>query len=149
LSCEEYVFINIEFVPFARVSFVETTIDDLKQRRAHIVSLGQKKHLISECEDHIAEEDDTVGNGQRTLGQCQFSGIGLECGMDEIIVPRLNDESTGGNEQYATDQAEEDVDALVDWGRQEITCEQTNQDDGVTKEGTRSKDNGMMISFTQ
>lgn len=80
--------------------------------------------LISEGEDDVTEENDAVDNGQTTLGQSQFTGIGFECWMNEIIIPFLNDESTGGNEQCTSDQAEENIDALVDWGGQQIACEQ-------------------------
>lgn len=73
--------------------------------------------LIPECEDDITEEDDAVDNSQWSLGDAQFPGVGLESLSNVVIVPFLQDKSTGGNEQHTSHQAEGDVDALVDWGR--------------------------------
>lgn len=74
--------------------------------------------LISECEDGIDEEHRPVDDGQRTLGDGQSAPLGLEAAF-----PGLQDQHAGRDEHGASQQAEEQVDLLVDRVSEEMTCD--------------------------
>lgn len=40
--------------------------------------------------------------------------------MKEVIIPVLNNKGTSGDKQSTTNQAEENVDAFVDWSTQDV-----------------------------
>lgn len=73
--------------------------------------------LISERKDGIDEEHRPVDDGQRALGDGQAAALGLEAAF-----PGLQDQDTGRDEHGASEQAEEQVDLLVDRVAQEMTC---------------------------
>lgn len=108
------------------------------------VSVRFQTSLISEREDGIDEEHRPVDDGQRSLGDGQPATLGLEAAF-----PGLQDQDAGRDEHGASQQAEEQIDLLVDRVAQEMTSKQTNQDDRVTDEGTGNEQDGHLVGFTQ
>lgn len=68
--------------------------------------------LISKCEDDIDEEENSVENGQSTLGHAEILSV-ARCPADQLpcrrIVPELDDQGTGCDEHSAADQREENI----------------------------------------
>lgn len=100
--------------------------------------------LISEGEDGIEEEHHAVDDGYRTLGEGQPPTFGLEAAL-----PGLQNQHPGRDEHGASDQAEENVDLLVDRVAHQVASEETDQDDGISDEGTGNEHNRHVFSFTQ
>lgn len=100
--------------------------------------------LIAEREHGVEEEQHTVDDGQRTLGDGQPAALRLEAAL-----PGLQHQHAGRDEHGAADQAEEDVDLLVDGGAHQVASKQTNQDDAETDEGSGHEHDGQLIAFAQ
>lgn len=69
-------------------------------------------HLISECKDDVDQEDDAVGEGDRSLGDAGFLVVAGERSSDLSgpgVVPVLEDEDSAGDEQSSTNQWEEEI----------------------------------------
>lgn len=77
-------------------------------------------NLIAESENYIYEEQNTVDNGQPSLGYGQFMGFSFEESIRSIF-PILKNESTSCDEQSASNQTEEDINAFVDWCAQNVS----------------------------
>lgn len=100
--------------------------------------------LVAEREHGVEEEQHAVHDGQRTLGDGQPAAFRLEAAL-----PGLQDEDTGRDEHGAADQAEEDVDLLVDGVAHQVASEQTNQDDTETDKGSGDQHDRHFVGFTQ
>lgn len=64
-------------------------------------------NLISECKDDVDQEDDSVGEGNRSLGDAGFLVVAGETSKDLSapgVVPELQDEDSAGDEQSGTNQ---------------------------------------------
>lgn len=73
--------------------------------------------LTAVCEEDVEQEEDSVDDGQRSLGHGVATRLRLEA-----AVPVLDDQHSGGNEERTPDQAEEGVDALVQGGADQVAC---------------------------
>lgn len=69
--------------------------------------------------DRADQVQNTVDQGQNTLGICQLIVLGP---AEQNIVVVLNEQASGDEEHDATDQAEDDVDALANGRSQEKCC---------------------------
>lgn len=65
--------------------------------------------FVAKCENGIESKEHTIDNGQGGLDQGQVAGPG-----PERELPGFDDEYTAGHEKSAAEDAEENVDALVD-----------------------------------
>jgi hypothetical protein len=75
--------------------------------------------LISECEDDIDEEDDAVDDGEGALGDASGLVILRDESLertDSRVIPELDDEDSGEDEQDAADDREENV-----WKAQKVS----------------------------
>lgn len=100
--------------------------------------------LISEGEHRVKEEQHSVDDGQRALGDGQSPTLSLEAAF-----PSLQDQHTGGDEHGTAQQAEEQIDLLVDGVAQQVTSKEANQNDAVANEGTSNEHNRQLIGFSQ
>lgn len=99
--------------------------------------------LSPEGEDGIEEEQHPVDDGQRPLGDGQPPAVGLEAAF-----PLLQDQHAGRDEHGAAEEREEQVDFLADRFAEQVAGKQTDQDDGVTDEGSGNEQSGHFIRFT-
>jgi hypothetical protein len=75
--------------------------------------------LISECEDDIDEEDDAVDDGERALGDASGLVILRDESLERTnsrVIPELDNEDSGEDEQDAADDREENV-----WKAQKVS----------------------------
>lgn len=77
--------------------------------------------LSSECKDGIEEEQHSVDDGQRTLGDGHSPAVGFEAAF-----PFLQDQHAGRDEHGATEEREEQVQFLADRLPEQVAGEQTN-----------------------
>lgn len=81
-------------------------------------------NLISECEDDIKEEYDSIDNGNWALGDTERLSIVVNKTNDLGcwgIIPVLEDQDTGSNEHGTSQQWEEQVNSFVDWCAHHVT----------------------------
>lgn len=69
--------------------------------------------------DRADQVQNTVDQGQNTLGICQLIVLGP---AEQNIVVVLDEQASGDEEHDATDQAEDDVDTLANGRSQEKCC---------------------------
>lgn len=79
----------------------------LKVYVKHIIQSATS--LTPEREEGIEQEEDSVDDRQRSLGQRDAAGVGL----DEATLPVLDDHDAAREEEGTSDQAEERVNGLV------------------------------------
>lgn len=75
--------------------------------------------LILEGEHRTDQEQDTVDDGQDSLGQSQLIGFS-DVQLDVVVV--LDEQNSGRQEHDGTEQAEEDLDTFVDRCSQTLGC---------------------------
>lgn len=105
-------------------------------------------NLISESEENIDQEENSVNDSQTAFRQAGVLVIAAEWAMyfaNCCVVPVLDDKNTGRDEHYRCNQRVEDIETFIDWSVQEISSEHSHQNDWETNKSSVDQHNLMMI----